>query len=171
MLLTLLGALVLAAACCGVVMAIFRATGRKTPKGLLALTAGLAMIGFTAWNENSWFSRQVADLPDTVQVVRTGEFSNFIQPWTLIVPRINRYLAVDTNAVISNEFNPSIKATEVIIAERYAPTRVRRQLVNCETSQAADFAQGAQLDAQGIPVDVQWFDLEADDPLIAAVCP
>lgn len=170
MLLTLLGAIVLAAAACGVVMALVRATGRKVPKGLLALTAGVSMIGFMAWNENSWFSRQVADLPDTVVVLRTGEFSNFIQPWTVLFPRINRYLAVDTANIVTNDFDPSVKAVEVLIAERYAPTRVRRQLVNCETREGADFPTGAALDERGLPTDAQWRPLPADDPLIPVVC-
>ncbi|MEL6437582.1 MAG: hypothetical protein AAFP99_12420, partial [Pseudomonadota bacterium] len=79
MLLTILGAVVLAVALCGVIAFIFRIVmKRPIPKGVLPVTAGIAMFGFMAWNENAWYSRQVAELPDSVEVIMTGEFSNFI---------------------------------------------------------------------------------------------
>lgn len=170
MLLTIVGAISLAVALIGATLAIYKLMGRKPPKGLLPLVAGVSMIVFMAWHENSWYARTVEDLPATVEVIRTGEFSNFIQPWTLILPRINRFMAVDTNAVTANAGNPEIKLTQIIIAERYLPTKLRPQFIDCVNNRAADVPEDVTYDADGVPQNLNWFALEADDALKAAVC-
>lgn len=170
MLLTLVGAIVLAVAVVGTIALTFRVLKKPVPRGVMPLAAGIAMVGFMAWNENSWFDRTVADLPDTFEVVATGEFSNFIQPWTLIWPRTSRFIAIDTAGIITNETNPDIKAAELVIAERYTPTRVRPQLINCATKEATDISADTELDDAGLPIGATWFSIEDQNEFLDAVC-
>ncbi|MBO6551327.1 MAG: hypothetical protein JJ926_10460 [Roseitalea sp.] len=171
MLLTFIGAIVLAIGCVGMVSLAFRATGRKTPKGVLPLTAGVAMIAFIAYIENSWYSRIVADLPESHVVVATGEpFSNFIQPWTLIFPRINRFMLVDTATVRVNQADSSLRLAEVILVQRYARTIVTRQVIDCENARRADLTDDIALDEDGLPQIETWIDVPADGELLGTVC-
>ena len=171
MIITFVGAVVLAIALCGTVAGIYRLLGRPIPRGVLPLVGGIGMFGFMAWNENSWYTRQLEDLPDTVVVFRTGEFSNFIQPWTMIWPRVNRYMAIDRNNIIANDFDPNLKLTEIIVAERYTPTRIVNQFVDCANRRAASRTDTVALDDQGIPTNANWFDLtDEDKALLDAVC-
>lgn len=171
MLLTFIGAIVLAIGCVGVVSLAFRAMGRKTPKGVLPLTAGVAMIAFIAYIENSWYSRIVADLPESHVVVATGEpFSNFIQPWTLIFPRINRFMLVDTATVRVNQADPSLRLAEVILVQRYARTIVTRQVIDCGNARRADMTDDIALDDAGLPQIENWQDIPADGELLGTVC-
>lgn len=170
MLLTIVGAIVLAIACAGLVSLGFRAFGTRAPKGLLPLTGGVAMIVFMAWFENSWYGRTVADLPESHVVVATGDFSNFIQPWTLIFPRINRFMLVDTDTIRVNEAEPSLRQAEIILVQRYTPTVVTRQFIDCADARRADQTEATELDRAGIPQNVAWIDIPADGQLMETVC-
>lgn len=171
MLFTFLGAIVLAVACAGVVSMLFRVFGRKAPRGVLPLTAGVAMIVFIAYVENSWYGRVVAELPDTHVVVATGEpFSNFIQPWTMIFPRINRFMLVDTQTIRVNQAEPTLRQAEIILVQRYARTIVTRQFIDCAGARRADHTDSVTLDAAGIPQNAAWIDIPADGELMGTVC-
>lgn len=171
MLLTFLGAIVLAVACAGMVSLAFRLTGRRAPRGALPLTAGIGMIAFIAYVENSWYGRVVADLPESHVVVATGEpFSNVIQPWTLVFPRINRFMLVDTDTIRVNRTEPALRQAEIILVQRFAPTVVTRQFIDCAGARRADHTDAVTLDEAGIPENVAWIDIAADGELIDTVC-
>ncbi len=170
MLLTFLGAIVLAVASAGIVSMAFRITGRRAPKGVMPLAAGIAMIGFMAWNENSWFSRAVADLPDSHVVIATGEFSNFIQPWTVVFPRINRFMVVDTRTIQINEAEPELRRAEVILAQRYTRTVTTRQFVDCANGRRADQTDATRFDDRGVPLIDDWVAVAEDNDLVNVVC-
>ncbi|WP_306119674.1 MULTISPECIES: hypothetical protein [unclassified Roseitalea] len=170
MLLTIVGAVVLAIASVGLVSMAFRLTGRRAPRGLLPLIAGIAMFGFMAWNENSWYARTVADLPESHVVVATGEFSNAIQPWTLVFPRINRFMVVDTRTIAANENAPGLRRAEVILAQRYTPTVTTRQFIDCDNARRADHTETTRFDDRGVPLVETWVDLSADDRLLEVIC-
>ena len=170
MLLTITGAVVLAIACAGLVSLAYRIIGQRAPKGLLPLVGGVAMIGFMAWNENSWFTRQAATLPDSHVVIATGTFSNFIQPWTLIWPRINRYMLVDTDTIEAHRPTPGLRRAEIILAQRYTPTVVTRQFIDCDQARRADHTDATEFDDDGRPVIENWVDIPADGDLMDTVC-
>lgn len=170
MFLTIVGAIVLAIACGGMVSLAYRAMGRKAPRGLLPLVGGFAMIGFMAWNENSWFSRQTAELPESHVVIATGEFSNFVQPWTIIWPRINRYMLVDTNTIQTHETTPGLRRAEIILAQRYTPTVVTRQFIDCDNARRADQTDNTQFDDDGRPLIETWINIPVDGDLMDTVC-
>lgn len=170
MFLTIVGAIVLAIACAGLVSLGFRASGQRAPRGVLPLTGGVAMIVFMAWIENSWYGRTVSELPDSHVVVATGEFSNFIQPWTLVFPRINRFMLVDTETIRVNQAEPTLRQAEIILVQRYTPTVVTRQFIDCAEGRRADNTDATELDDNGLPTNVTWIDIPADGDLMATVC-
>lgn len=170
MLMTLLGALVLAVAVAGMVSLAFRLARRPVPRGTLPLAAGLALVSFMAWNDYSWFSRTAAELPDDVVVAKTYTFRNFIQPWTMIVPRINRFAAVDLGSIRRNEAAPGVVLVNVYLAARYSPALTTTQFYDCNEGRRADATDSLEFGSDGLPVNADWVALEDDDSFLATVC-
>ena len=71
----------------------YRTCGRKAPRYLPPLAAGLAMIGYNVWDEYSWAGRTIADLPGHIEVVATYGNSAPWKPWTYAIPEVDRFVA------------------------------------------------------------------------------
>ncbi|MEN0000933.1 MAG: hypothetical protein AAF940_08615 [Pseudomonadota bacterium] len=135
MLTTLLGAIVVAVSVAGIVSMFFRFIIRRpAPKGVIPVAAGVAMLGFTGWLEQSWFERNSAGLPPSSIIVEQGQFSNIIQPWTLIWPRINSYVVVDPDDKAQVATDGEIWETPMFRIQRYTGVREFRLVVNCTTN-------------------------------------
>ncbi|MEZ5863823.1 MAG: hypothetical protein R3D25_07010 [Geminicoccaceae bacterium] len=166
----LIGTLVLGVATASVVFILCRLLGRPPPRWLLPAAAGLAMLGFHIWTDYSWFARTAAELPDHVVVAQGYPSSNPLQPWTLVVPRIDRFSAVDTSRIRHNPEVPDMAMAVVYLVARWNPTIEANQLYDCATPRRADVGVDTQMDAEGRPVDPDWVALPADDPVRRTVC-
>lgn len=166
MLLTFIGALSVAvlAAC---VAFVIRRTWGVQARWLIPVAAGAGMLGFTIWNDYSWFARQREGLPAGVEIVEAYAHSATIQPWTLLAPVVNRYTAIDLRAVERRPDNPAILRAPVFFAQRYQPTVVSAQIIDCAGARRADAADSGP---DGLPTDDAWFALPADHPLLRAAC-
>lgn len=166
MLLTFFGAIavgVLAACVAFIVRRVYGVNARF----LIPLSAGAGMLGFTVWNDYTWFSRNAAGLPDTVQVARTIEKSWVIQPWTLIAPVVTRFQAVNRASVARNAEAPEVARATVYLVARYQPTFETVQLFDCAGGRRADAADAPE---GGLPEARAWVTVGLDDPLLRAVC-
>ncbi|MCB1992493.1 MAG: hypothetical protein R3D28_11170 [Geminicoccaceae bacterium] len=166
----LIGTLVLGVAAASVVLVLFRVLGRPAPRWLLPAAAGIAMLGFHIWTDYSWFRRTTAELPGHVVVAQGYPSSNPLQPWTLVVPRIDRFSAVDTNRIRHNPEVPDLAMAVVYLVARWNPTVEANQLYDCRTPRRADVGADMEVDAEGRPVDPVWVALPPDDPVRLAVC-
>jgi hypothetical protein len=166
MLLTFLGALSCAILAACVAFIIRRIWGVRV-RWLIPVSAGAAMLGFTIWNDYSWFSRQVSGLPEGVEVVASYTHSVAIQPWTLLAPVVDRYTAIDLRDVQRREEDPQILLAPLFIAQRYQPTFVSAQIIDCGRGRRADAAEAG---ADGLPPEEAWVRLEPDHPILAAAC-
>ena len=166
MLLTFLGALSsgILAAC--IAFMIRRATGANI-RWLIPLSAGAAMLGFTIWNDYSWFDRQREGLPEGVVVVETFEHSAALQPWTLVAPVVNRYSALDRRAAERHPDAPDIVRAPVFLAQRFQPTFVTPQIIDCAGGRRADASEAG---AAGLPPETAWRALPEGHPLLRAAC-
>ena len=166
----LIGTLVLGVAAAAVTLVLFRVLGRPAPRWLLPAAAGVAMLGFHIWTDYSWFRRTTAELPGHVVVAESYASSNPLQPWTLVVPRIDRFSAVDTRRIRHHPDVPDMAMAVVYLVARWNPTIEANQLYDCATPRRADVGLDLQVDAEGRPVDPDWVTLPADDPVRLAVC-
>ncbi len=166
----LIGTLVLGVAVASVVLVLFRVLGRPAPRWLLPAAAGIAMLGFHIWTDYSWFARTTAELPEHVIVAQGYSSSNPLQPWTLVASRIDRFSAVDTSRIRLNPDVPDMAMAVVYLVARWNPTIETNQLYDCATPRRADVSADMQVDAAGKPVDPDWVELPADDPVRLAVC-
>ncbi len=158
-------------AAAGVVMLLFRLWGRKAPKYVIPFVAAMAMFGYMIWDEYSWFDRYDARLPQNIAVIQTYSDENPFAPWTLISAPINRFTAIDRDKMVINPENPDEKRVTTLLLKKGAETLALTHLVDCATGRRGYITPDNNLDDNGFPSDMEeWFDMDADDPLRAAVC-
>jgi hypothetical protein len=168
MLLTFIGAIAVAVLAACVAFVIYRVTGINA-RWLIPFAAGAGMLGFTLWNDYTWFGRNLEGLPETVVVTARGEQSHAIQPWTLAVPVVNRFQAVDLESVAAHPDRDGVRAAVVFLVQRYQPTFTTPQVFDCAGGRRADASVGP-FDEDGLPVESVWRPVPEDDRLLRAVC-
>jgi hypothetical protein len=166
MLVTFIGAMMTAVLAACVAFIVQRWTGVNA-RWLIPASAGAAMLGFTLWNDYTWFSRLSADLPPEVVVVRTFQQSTAIQPWSLAVPITNRFQAVNRASLRRSEVNPDMVRAEVYLVARWTPTFTTLQVLDCAGARRADAVDSGP---DGLPKPEAWVAVDRDDPLLAAAC-
>lgn len=147
-----------------------RRAGRSAPRWLMPAVIGASMIGYSVWNEYSWFDRISSALPPSVAVVGTGARSAFWAPWTYVRPVTVRFMAMDTRNRVESAERPGLVVTEVLLVERWHPTRSIPMAFDCRQKLGADLIGGAHIDANGGLEGAQWQSLDADSPVLRAAC-
>ena len=150
----------------GVVLAVPRLFGKRAPRHVPPLAAGVAMFAFMLWNEYTWFDRALEGLPGDVRVAATFEHSSAFQPWTLIVPRVNRFAAVQMASAKRNPEFPDQVMADVLLLARFEDTAYRKQVFDCAARRRAD----VPLDGADGGWNPDWADVAEDDPLLRAAC-
>lgn len=166
----LVGAVVLAIGVVGIVLMICKVLRLKPPKGLLPLVAGAAILGFHIMIEYTWFDRNVTELPDSIVVAQRITDSEWWQPWTFVVPKIDQYIAFDSDALRTGGPDGQMAAAVFYFVARYNPTLVVRQVYDCATPRRIDLAGQRPFAEDGSPVESDWIEIAADDPLRASLC-
>ncbi|WP_170769490.1 hypothetical protein [Ruegeria lacuscaerulensis] len=154
----------------GVVMVINKFTGGRLPKWVAPVAAGLGMIGMTISSEYSWYDRTKDTLPDGMTVVQEVESRALYRPWTYAVPFVNRFAAIDTVSVRTNEQVPEQRLVDLYFFGRWAPISVVPVAVDCAQNLRANLADGAEFGADGQLVNADWISGTTDDPIIEATC-
>ncbi|MBS8273653.1 hypothetical protein DYI21_08645 [Thalassospira tepidiphila] len=155
----------------GVVMLLFRLWGRKAPKYVIPFIAAIAMFGYMIWDEYTWFDRYEARLPQTISVIQTFTDENIFAPWTLVSAPTNRFTAIDHDKLVSNPENPDEKRVMTLLLRKGGETLALTHLVDCAQGRRGYITPETALDENGFPTNMdEWFNMNADDPLRAAVC-
>ncbi|WP_170788533.1 hypothetical protein [Ruegeria lacuscaerulensis] len=154
----------------GVVMVINKFTGGRLPKWVAPVAAGLGMIAMTISSEYSWYDRTKDTLPDGMTVVQEVESRALYRPWTYAVPFVNRFAAIDTVSVRTNEQVPEQRLVDLYFFGRWAPVSKLPVAVDCAQNLRANLADGAEFGADGQLVNADWITGTTDDPIIEATC-
>lgn len=131
-----------------------RKAGLDLPGWLLPAGIGLAMIGYSIWNDYAWFGRAKDRLPADAQVLLVGEDSQPWAPWTYLLPVTVRFAALDPATIAEAD---GVRRADIMLVERRGNTLVVPQEFDCD--------RGMIRPAQG-----DWAEAGADDPAFAAVC-
>lgn len=155
----------------GVVMLLFRLWGRKAPKYVVPFVAAIAMFGYMIWDEYTWFDRYEARLPQTINVIQTFTDENVFAPWTLINAPVNRFTAIDLDKVITNPDAPEEKRVTTLLLKKGGETLALTHLIDCSQGRRGYITPATAVDGNGFPTGIdEWFAMNADDPLRAAIC-
>lgn len=147
-----------------------RTMGVDLPKWLMPAAAAAAMVGYSVWNEYSWYPRLSGQMPDSVTVLSTGATKTAFRPWTYAVPMVTRFIALDRAAFAPVEGSPKVLQGEVMLIERYAPMKRVAVAYDCAGHARADLVEGARIAPGGMLQGADWVLLDADDPGLRAAC-
>ena len=170
MLFNLLGTFIVGIAAGGTVMLIHRIIGRKPASWLVPVAAGSAMLAFHIWNEYTWFERTTDALPEDVVVTQSYSAQTMLQPWTLLVPKINRFTALDRGSIRRNDKAPDYVMADVFLVKRLDQTAKVTQIYDCRGGRRTEVDASTSVDEQGLPVDAAWTESDIDAPLFKMVC-
>ncbi len=140
------------------------------PKWMYPAAAGIGMLALTINIEYTWYNQVRQNLTSDVEVVQTFEYSVFYQPWTYLVPRINRLVAVNHTSARTHPDIENVVLIDTVLMERLANNILATQFINCEIGGRLLFDEVSDLDSNGFPADPNWVEVGLDDPLIVSVC-
>lgn len=166
----LVGTVVAGIACAGIVMLVNRILGRRLPRWLTPVAAGLGMIGMTISNEYSWFERTAAQLPTGLEVAVTVEEQSWLRPWTQVAPYTKRFIAVDMANARRHEDFPTQRLLNLYFFGRWSPVSQAAMLIDCTGARSAMLGSGTDIAADGSIADTLWEVVPSDDPLLKLAC-
>jgi len=170
MFLELIATFVAGLAAAGVMMIVNRLTGRRLPRWLVPVAAGLAMLAATLTSEYGWFERTRATLPGGFEVVETAEARAAFRPWTYLFPYVERFVAVDTASFQTHPERADERIAAVYFFGRWSGTESASMVADCAARRRALLVGGVSFDAAGAVRDVQWVTPGPGDNLLGAVC-
>ncbi|MBV6658599.1 MAG: hypothetical protein KI785_12615 [Devosiaceae bacterium] len=142
----------------------------KLPRWAYPAAAGLGMIGLTINVEYAWYNETASKLPPEVEVVQTFTTQAPYQPWTYVVPRINRLVAVDHSSALTRPDVENVVFVVVYLAERLTGTLLAEMFINCETGERTRTGEDLVQDERGLPPEDSWIMVGTDHPIVSAVC-
>ncbi|WP_120635196.1 hypothetical protein [Ruegeria sp. EL01] len=170
MFLELIGTVFAGIAFAGVVMALNKFSGGRLPRWAAPVAAGVGMIGVTVASEYSWYNRQLENLPEELAIIQEVESRAFYRPWTYAVPFVDRFAAIDTVSVRTNDQVPDQRLVDLYFFGRWAPVSKMPVAVNCAENRRANLADGAEFADDGRLLNADWFTAGSRDPIIEATC-
>ncbi|GAA6160997.1 hypothetical protein NBRC116589_31710 [Ruegeria sp. HU-ET01832] len=170
MFLELIATLFAGVAFAGVVMLVNKVTGGRLPRWAAPVAAGLGMIGMTISSEYSWYDRTKDTLPEGMAIIQEIESRAFYRPWTYAVPFVERFAAIDTASVRTNEQVPEQRLVDLYFFGRWSPVSKLPVAVDCAQNQRANLADGAEFGSEGQLLNADWINAETNDPIIEATC-
>ena len=145
--------------------------GRKLPKWVMPAAAGLAMVGYSIWNEYAWFPKIRADLPASVVVVQEVSEAAPWRPWTYLAPLVVRFVAIDTDKIDHPvAARPELARTDLLLVARWRPFAAVPVVYDCDAKARADLIGGGALGGDGTLSGAVWVTLAQDDQGLAAAC-
>ena len=168
--LNLLGPVLFGIAVAGMLLFAKRVLRVPLPRWALPAGAAIGMLAAYLYNEYTGFDRFEARLPQGVEVIRTGTSKSVLEPWTLVVPKIVRFAAIDRNSIQTNSSLPGMKIGEILLFQRHTPTARILQVADCESDRIAALAPDTKFADDGLPENVSWSDVSPDEPLFASLC-
>jgi hypothetical protein len=146
-----------------------RFSGRKLPTWVLPAAIGLAMLGYSIWNEYTWFPRMRDALPEGVVVASAPTERAMYRPWSYLFPSVSRFIAVDRATAARSTSEPQVFVANAVVFQRWQPERRIPQAFDCANNARADLMDGATLSTDGVLKGAEWQKAD-DDPLVAAAC-
>lgn len=168
MLMDLLATFAVGAGFVGFVVVARHLSKGRVPKWAMPAAFGLGMLLFSVWNEYTWYGRTTAALPADVVVLSAPTDRAAFRPWSYVVPVSTRFAALDRTGMLKSTENSTIRRADVMLVQRWTPTRRVPLAFDCANGRRADLVDGAELAPDGTLTGGNWMD--ADDEMQRAAC-
>ncbi len=166
----LLATLALGGCAAGVVWMVAKPFGWKPPGVLYLIAAAAGMLGYSVYDEYTWFDRATTALPNRLQVVRSYATSMPYQPWTYAAPRIYRFDAVDLGSLRANPKAPDLALIRLLRVTRNTSSNNVSAILDCPNARYTEIDTSTQFTESGIPKNPDWQSLTDHRALKAAIC-
>lgn len=167
----LFGALAVALAVVLVIYLLRRHFLPGLPGWLMPAAAGVAMVAFAIWNSYAWFDRVTGYLSDGVVVAASETTRSPIEPWTYVVPRVERFAAVDLEGLRRNPEHPDLVLADVWFFARFQDNTQHVFLFDCAAGRMAAPPAELNFDETGAPEGVDWAAASpTTEALVRTVC-
>ncbi|QBF32384.1 hypothetical protein [Thalassococcus sp. S3] len=170
MFLELIATFIAGLAVAGVIMLANRLLGGRLPRWLIPVGAGLGMIGTTIASEYGWFDRTRATLPEGMVIAQTVENRSFYRPWTYAAPYVERFVAVDTTSIRTNDAVSGQKLADLFFFGRWSPVESMPVIADCPGARRAPLTPETEFDAAGAVIDAPWIRVTEEDPVLRTIC-
>ena len=170
MIVQLITAVILSAALLLMSWAIFRTLKRPMPRTLIPLIIGGTAIGYGIYSEYTWESRTMDKMPESIVVAESFAGTSAFSPWSFLFPRNDRLLLVDKTTILRNPDHADYAMVDLLLMQRFSPVAKVRQLVDCRNEKRADLTTEPEFDEQGLPVNLDWKDLDSANRLLEVTC-
>ncbi|WP_157315205.1 hypothetical protein [Chitinibacter sp. GC72] len=154
----------------GIALFLHRLKPTRFPRYLIPFFAGAGMLGFSIYGEYSWFKHTENRLPQGVKVVHVVDGSSWWRPWSFVAPHKLQFVALDTNSRTENTLNPEFIRIDLYFFEYRHPTRMLRQIVDCQRKKRTAFSENLVLPPTGAVSGSEWQALAVDDKIYQLSC-
>lgn len=156
----------LAAAGIGLILRLI--SGKRLPRWIVPVFAGLGMLGYQIYNEYNWFEYKQQQLPPSAEVVSVEKGQMFWRPWTFAFPMTKAFTIVDLDNLAVSRGDDS-RLVEFILYrfEKEYVDQVSHQayLMNCATREMLPLEGESRA-----PRTEQMRRVESSSPLYQAIC-
>ncbi|QJQ96791.1 MULTISPECIES: hypothetical protein [Halomonadaceae] len=143
-------------------------SGRRLPRWIVPVCAGLGMLAYQIHHEYSWFNHKQHQLPAAAQVISSEQDSVFWRPWTYLFPMTTAFSVIDQGNMISRQVDGQHLVEFMLYRfERHHMDLVthRPYLMNCATHESLPL-EGEQRQ----PRFHEMRRVDDSDPVYQAVC-
>ncbi|KPQ17010.1 MAG: hypothetical protein HLUCCO18_06250 [Rhodobacteraceae bacterium HLUCCO18] len=145
-------------------------SGKRLPKGIIPICAGLAMLVATVGTEYAWYDGVRSTMPEDLVIVSEREQQAWYQPWTFVRPWVRGFIGYSPSETVETAEGSGIYVVQLRGQERWQPQVIRPNLVDCEGGRRAEILPDTGFTETGEPVGVTWREVPEDDPILSAVC-
>ncbi|WP_144979549.1 hypothetical protein [Halomonas sp. C22] len=136
----LIAAVFAALAAAGIALILRHLSGRRLPKWIVPVFAGLGMLSYQIHVEYSWFDHKQQQLPASAVVVDSSTGTEVWRPWTFVFPMTTRFSVLDRDSLQSTQHEGALLAefmlyhferhhTDLVIPQAYLLNCSSRELV------------------------------------------
>ena len=167
---TLVTAFVAAFAGAGAGFALRHLSGKRLPKGIVPVAAGLAMLASTVALEYGWATNMLKTLPADLVVISERQHQAWYQPWAFARPWVRGFVAFSPADTVETAEGSGILVVQLRLHERWQPPMQLPILVDCAEGRRAQIDPDTTFDDTGQPENANWIPAGRGDPIIEAVC-
>jgi len=142
----------------------------RLPKWTIPASIGLGMLMFSIWNEYTWYTRTTSALPEQVIILSSPVDQVAYRPWTYLFPVSSRFAALDGLGMVKSPGNDNFRLAEVMLVQRWTPTRRVPVAFDCAGGRRADMIEGVELAPDGTLTGGEWMNVGQEDELQRAAC-
>ncbi|MGB0694265.1 MAG: hypothetical protein ACPGOY_01360 [Rhodospirillaceae bacterium] len=170
MLIPILSTVIGGFAIAGLVMLPFRLFGKRAPKVLVIGAAGVGMLLLSIHLRDNWDNSMAASLPPSIEVVHSVESQETNALLNMILPDVERIVAVDRCTITDHPELPGLHMFEVLVFESNKDTVAIRHIIDCEANRISLVDTLGEADENGLPQGLQWVEGGKPDYLFQSLC-